>query len=151
MAIVGEKVVSGLEKTAEVFKILITEGIPGLWQLIKDKLTDLKSMVLDFQLHPRRVIVAGITWIVSLLNPASAFFKACKAIYDIVSFFIERGAQLAALAKAVITSVGAIARGAIGTAANWIETSLARAIPMDYPASSPACSGWGTSAERSGS
>jgi len=132
VAIVGEKVVSGLEKTAEVFKILITEGIPGLWQLIKDKLTDLKSMVLDgiFSFIHEKVIVAGITWIVSLLNPASAFFKACKAIYDIVSFFIERGAQLAALAKAVIASVGAIARGAIGTAANWIETSLARAIPM---------------------
>jgi hypothetical protein len=132
VAIVGEKVVSGLEKTAEVFKIVITEGIPGLWQLIKDKLTDLKSMVLDgiFSFIHEKVIVAGITWIVSLLNPASAFFKACKAIYDIVSFFVERGAQLAALAKAVIASVGAIARGAIGTAANWIETSLARAIPM---------------------
>ena len=48
-------------------------------------------MVLDaiFDFIKEKVIIAGVTWIIGLLNPASAFFKACKAIYDIVMFFVE--------------------------------------------------------------
>lgn len=132
VAIVGEPVVAGLEKAADVFKVAITEGIPGLWRFIKDKVADLKAMVLDaiFDFVKERVIVAGVTWIIGLLNPASAFFKACKAIYDIVMFFINRGAQVIELVNAVIESVGAIARGSLGAAAQWIENALAKAIPV---------------------
>jgi hypothetical protein len=130
--IVGEPVVAALEKTAEVFKVLLTEGIPGLWRFIKDQVSDLKSMVLDaiFDFVKERVIVAGVTWIIGLLNPASAFFKACKAIYDIVMFFINRGSQIMALVNAIIESMGAIAKGSLGTAAQWIENALAKAIPV---------------------
>jgi hypothetical protein len=130
--IVGEPVVAGLEKAAEVFKILLTEGVPGLWRFIKDKVLELKSMVLDaiFEFIREKVIVAGITWIIGLLNPASAFFKACKAIYDIVMFFINRGSQIMALVNAVLDSVGAIAKGNIGVAARFVEEALAKAVPV---------------------
>jgi len=77
-----------------------------------------------------KVIVAGITWLIGLLNPASAFIKACKAIYDIIMFFVERGSQILALVNAVIDSIAAIAKGSIGGAANMVETALARAIPV---------------------
>ena len=72
--------------------MLVREGPAGLWEWIKEKLADLKSMVLD-EIQGwliNNVIMAGITWVIGLLNPASAFFKACKAIYDIVMFFVER-------------------------------------------------------------
>ena len=82
-----------MEQTVDVFKTLVTEGAAGLWEWIKDKLGDLKDMVLgaikDFVIE--KVIKAGITWLISLLNPAAAFIKACKAIYDIVMFIVERG------------------------------------------------------------
>ena len=130
--IVGEPVVAALEEAAEVFKVLVTEGIPGLWRFIKDKLMDLKSMVLDaiFDFIKEKVIVAGVTWIIGLLNPASAFFKACKAIYDIVMFFINRGSQILALVNAVIDSIAAIVKGSIGVAAKFVEDALAKAIPV---------------------
>jgi len=104
--IVGEPVVSAIEKTAEVFKVVMTEGIPGIWRLIKEKVLELKSMVLDaiFDFIKEKVLIAGVTWIIGLLNPASAFFKACKAIYDIVVFFIERGSQIIDLVNAIIQS-----------------------------------------------
>jgi len=132
VAIVGEPIVQRLEQAAEVFKILMTQGIGGLWEFIKDQLTNLKSLVLDaiFDFIRDRVIIAGITWVIGLLNPASAFFKACKAIYDIVMFFINRGSQIMALVTAVIDSVAAIAKGQIGTAIAWVENALARAIPV---------------------
>jgi hypothetical protein len=130
--IVGEPVVAALEQAAEVFKIIITEGIPGLWRFIKEKLEDLKSMVMDaiFDFIKEKVLIAGVTWIIGLLNPASAFFKACKAIYDIVMFFVERGSQILALVNAIIDSIAAIARGSLDAAATWVETALAKAIPV---------------------
>jgi len=132
VAIVGEPVVAALEKAAEVFKVVLTEGIPGLWRFIKDQSANLKSMVLDaiFDYIKDKVIMAGITWIIGLLNPASAFFKACKAIYDIVMFFVNRGSQILALVNAVIDSMAAIAKGSIGVAATFVENALAKAIPV---------------------
>jgi hypothetical protein len=132
VALVGAPVVAALEQAAEVFKVLLSEGISGLWQFIKEQLANLKSLVLDaiFDFIKERVIIAGITWIISLLNPASAFIKACKAIYDIVMFFVQRGSQVIELVNAVLDSVTAIAQGALGAAVNAIENALAKAIPV---------------------
>ena len=129
---VGEPIVHALEMFAEPIIVLVREGPSGLWEWIKEKLTDLKSMLLD-EIQGwliTNVIEAGITWVISLLNPASAFLKACKAIYDIVKFFVERARQLADFVKAVTESIGAIARGSLGAAAQRVEDALARAIPV---------------------
>lgn len=132
VAIVGEPIVKGIEKTAEVFNVVFTEGIPGLWRLIQEKLQDLKSMVVDaiFDYLKEKILIAGVTWIIGLLNPASAFFKACKAIYDIIVFFIERGSQIVELINAIIDSVSAIVKGNIDVAAKMVEEALAKAIPV---------------------
>ncbi|MEH2347977.1 MAG: DUF4157 domain-containing protein [Nostoc sp.] len=128
----GEKIFTALETSFEMFVILKNEGIAGLWQFIQDKIGDLKVMVMDtiqtFVIE--NVIKAGVIWVVSLLNPASAFVKACKAIYDIIMFFIERGSQIVELVNAVTDSVSAIASGAIGGAAALIENALGTALPV---------------------
>jgi hypothetical protein len=132
VTLLGEKVVSAIETTVDFIRRVITEGPGALWEWIKDKVGDLKAMVLD-QLEDfvvTRVIMAGITWVVGLLNPASAFIKACKAIYDIIMFFVERGSQIIALVNAVIDSITAIASGAIGGAAAMVENALAKGIPV---------------------
>ncbi|TDH27276.1 DUF4157 domain-containing protein [Segetibacter sp. 3557_3] len=130
--IVGEKVVSGLEKAAEIFIILKNEGIGGLWKFIKEKVEQLKDTVIEgiksFVIE--KIVVAGITWLVSMLNPASAFIKACKMIYDVIMFFVTRGSQIMALVNAVIDSVTAIAKGSIGVAATAVENALAKALPV---------------------
>jgi hypothetical protein len=132
VAIVGERVVAGLEQAAGVFKIFMTEGVSGLWEFIKEKVSDLKSIVLDaiFSFVKEKVIIAGVTWIIGLLNPVSAFFKACKAIYDIVMFFVEHASQILALVNAIIDSVSAIVKGNITAAAARVEDALAKAIPV---------------------
>ncbi len=132
VAIVGAPTVDALEKTAKVFEIVMTKGVSGLWEFIKEKVLDLKSMVMDAILGyvKERVLIAGVTWIIGLLNPASAFFKACKAIYDIVMFFINRGSQILALVNAIIDSIAAIAKGQLDNATKWVENALAKAIPV---------------------
>ncbi len=74
--------------------------------------------------------MAGITWIISLLNPASAFVKAVKMIIDIVTFIVERGAQLAAFVNSVLDAVVAIATGGGGGVAGLVEKALAGSIPI---------------------
>jgi len=128
----GEPVVKALETGAEIFKVLITQGPAGLWSYIKDQIGDLKSMIIDgirdFVIE--KIIVAGITWIISLLNPASAFVKACKAIYDIIMFFVSRASQIMSLVNAVIDSISAIASGSIGAVASAVENALSKAVPV---------------------
>ena len=94
-------------RSAEVFKVLVTEGPAGLWKWIVDKVDNLVDTVLGGikDLVITKVITAGITWLISLLNPASAFVKACKMIYDVIMFFVERGSQIMELVNAIIDSV----------------------------------------------
>ncbi|MFC6723688.1 hypothetical protein ACFQE1_04675 [Halobium palmae] len=130
--VLGEKAVSTLETTFDVFKTLVTQGVAGLWEYIKDKLGDLKAMVMDKvqEIIATQVIEAGINWILGLLGPVGAFVKACKAIYDIVSFFIEKARQVAALVDGILDSVLAIARGNLSGAASFVENALARSVPV---------------------
>ncbi|MCS7477616.1 hypothetical protein ACFFQW_45955 [Umezawaea endophytica] len=129
---IPEPVLSKLESTFEVVKILITEGVPGLWKWVVEKLGDLKEMVLgqikEFVIE--KIVKAGITWIISLLNPAAAFIKACKAIYDIVMFFVDKAAQIKEFVDSVLDSIESIARGGVGAVAGLIEKTLAKALPM---------------------
>jgi hypothetical protein len=132
VGLLGEETVSRLEQVAEIFKILVTEGPAGLWQMLMEKLGDIKDMILE-QIRNwviEEIIKAGILWLVSLLNPASAFIKACKAIYDIVMFFIERGKQILDLVNAILDTISAIASGNIQAMADKVEGALARMIPV---------------------
>jgi hypothetical protein len=132
VGIVGEEVVTHLEKSLEFFQVLIKEGPAGLWKWIVEKLSELKATVMDKikEFIQEKVIIAGIMWLIGLLNPVAAFIKACKAIYDIVKFFIERAGQVMELVNAILDSVGAIASGALGEAAGKVEDALGKAIPV---------------------
>jgi hypothetical protein len=110
----------------------MTEGIGGVWTYIKDMLGNLAETVLETIRNwvITKVITAGVMWVLSLLNPASAFVRACKLIIDVVMFFIERGSQIISLVNAVLDSISAIASGAIGAMASAVEGALARAVPV---------------------
>ena len=130
--IIGEPIVAAMETAVEIFQIARTEGVAGLWRWIKDMLGNLKSMVMDGIIGwiKEKVIVAGIEWVIGLLNPAGALVKIAMAIVKIVDFFITRGAQIMALANAILNSLAAIVSGSIGAMAGAIENALARAIPV---------------------
>ncbi|MGW6704917.1 phage tail protein [Streptomyces sp. NPDC054956] len=132
VARIGEPAMKGLETGFEMVQVLVTEGIGGLWKWISGKLSDLKDTVIgavkDFVIE--KIVTAGITWIVSMLNPASAFVRACKAIYDVVMFFVNRASQIKSFVDSVLDSVESIANGGSGAVAGLIENSLAKAVPV---------------------
>ncbi|MGH3822373.1 MAG: phage tail protein [Pseudonocardiaceae bacterium] len=129
---IPEPVLVKIEQTVEIFKILVTEGVGGLWKWIVGKLTDLKDMVMgqirDFVIT--KIVKAGITWLISLLNPAAAFIKACKMIYDVVMFFVEKADQIKEFVDSVLDSIESIAKGGVGAVAGYIEKTLAKTLPV---------------------
>ena len=130
--VVGEQVVHVLETAAEPIIVLIREGPAGLWNWIKEQLSNLKAMVVD-QIQNwviTKVIKEGIEWLLSMLTPASAFIEACKKIYEVLQFIWTRGKQILEFVNSVVDSIAEIAAGSIGKAAAKVEQSLAKAIPV---------------------
>jgi hypothetical protein len=129
---VPDKAVTAAETALPLVAKAKKDGVSGLWDDIKERVGDLKkglvSKVIKY-LTPT-IIIAGITWVLSLLNPASAFVRAVKLIIDIVRFVVERARQIIEFVDAVLDAVIAIAKGAGGGVPALVEKALARSIPV---------------------
>jgi hypothetical protein len=120
------------EAGVKIFQIISTQGIGGLWEMLLEKLGDIKEMILekvkDFVVT--KIITAGITWLIGLLNPAAAFIKACKLIYDVVMFFVNNGSRIKKFVDTVLDSVSDIVRGNVSGVVNKIDEVLGQMVPI---------------------
>jgi hypothetical protein len=130
--VIPESAMSTLERSVGFIQVILTEGVGGLWKWVVDKLGDLRELVMsqiqDFVVT--KIVKAGITWLISLLNPAAAFVKACKVIYDVVMFFVEKASQIKEFVDSVLDSIESIAGGGVGAVAGYIERTMAKSLPM---------------------
>ena len=129
---VPEWVVVAAETTVSIILKIKNEGISGLWEEIKTQIGNLKDTLFDkiVEYLVPTVLVAGIMWVISLLNPASAFVRAVKLIIDIVRFVVDRAEQIVEFVNAVLDAVIAIAKGGTGGVPDLIEKALARSVPV---------------------
>jgi hypothetical protein len=129
---IGETAVKALETAFDIVVTLVREGPAAAWEKIKEQLSNLKEMVMGEVMNfvRDRIVQAAITKLVTSLNPAGAFIQAVIAIYNTVMFFIERLRQIAQVAMSFIDSISAIAAGAIGAAANRVETTMAGLLTL---------------------
>ena len=130
---IGEKAMGAVEKGVEIFKIISgPEGVGGLWEMLLEKLGDIKEMIFEKvkDFVQDRIITAGITWLIGLLNPAAAFIKACKLIYDVVMFFVNNASRIAKFVDTILDSVADIVRGNIGGVVNKINDVLGQMVPI---------------------
>ncbi|SCL59446.1 hypothetical protein GA0070604_4056 [Micromonospora eburnea] len=129
---VPEQAMGAVEQSVPIAQKIQAQGIGGIWEDIKAQVGDLKANLfgkISEYLIPT-VLIAGITWIISLLNPASAFIKACKMIIDFVMFIVNQGAQIIEFVNAVLDAIIAIAGGGAGGVPALIEKALARSVPV---------------------
>ncbi|MER6606311.1 hypothetical protein ABT282_10455 [Streptomyces sp. NPDC000927] len=129
---VPDQALSAVESSVPVAKKLAAEGPAGAVKEIQAEAGDLKATILQkltSYLIPT-VITAGITWIISLLNPASAFVRAVKGIIDIVSFIVNQGSQIVEFVNAVLDAVVAIANGGSAGVPKMVEAALATSVPL---------------------
>ncbi|WP_381793252.1 deaminase [Streptomyces niveus] len=129
---VPDEAMSKVESSVPVAQSLAREGPAGAVKEIQAETGDLKATILSkltTYLIPT-VLIAGITWILSLLNPASAFVRAVKGIIDIVTFIVTQGAQIADFVNAVLDAVIQIANGAQAGVPKMVEAALAASVPL---------------------
>jgi phage-related protein len=129
---IGEPAMAALESGADIIKKVVTGGPGVLWEMLLEKFTEFQEMVVgeikNFVIE--KVVKSGITFLISLLNPAAAFIKACKMIYDVVMFFVEKGSEIKEFVDTVIDAAADVARGGTGGIAEKIEGVLARLLPL---------------------
>ncbi|MGI8792406.1 MAG: hypothetical protein ACR2H3_04420 [Acidimicrobiales bacterium] len=129
---IGGPAFAHLEKGASIVSTLMTKGPLAIIDQILDKVSDFEDMVIgkikEFVIE--KIVRSGIEFILGLLNPAAAFIKACKMIYQIVMFFVERGSEIKEFVESVIDAAGDVARGGMGGVPQKIEGVLAKVLPL---------------------
>ncbi|MFJ2092641.1 hypothetical protein ACIOEW_25705 [Streptomyces sp. NPDC087901] len=129
---VPDEAMAAVETSVPVAKSIASEGPAGAVKEIQEEAGDLKATILEkltSYLIPT-VIIAGVTWILSLLNPASAFVRAVKGIIDIVTFIVNQGAQIVEFVNSVLDAVVAIANGGSAGVPKMVEAALAASVPL---------------------
>jgi hypothetical protein len=130
--LIGERAVKAIEKVVEYIAALFKGGPAALWEKVKEDLSNLKEMVIGAiqDWIVATIVQKAVAKIVSMFNPAGAIIQAIMMIASVVSFVVERAAQIMEFVESVINSIAAIAQGAIGGAASWIERSLGNMVPI---------------------
>jgi hypothetical protein len=122
----GEAIMKGLETAFDIVVALITGGPSAAWELIKEKLTNLKDMVIDgiVGFVTDAIIKKAVPKLISLFIPGAGFVSAIISIYDSIMVFVQKLAKIAAAVKAFVDSIIAISAGQIDSAASKVESGL---------------------------
>lgn len=130
--IIPEPVLVGLEKTASILVTLVKDGPAAAWEQIKTELSELKDQLISqvSEMVTTEVVKAAVMKLVSMLNPAGAIIQAIIAVYNTITFFIEKAKQIAAVVAAFIDSISAIAAGQVAAAASKVEQTLANTLTV---------------------
>lgn len=108
----------------------------GLVQALRERVTEFFGNLREQALNAirsfiqQRLVQAGIQQLLSLLSPVGAVIQAIIKTFTTVQFFIQRINQILDLVESVVNSIAAIASGSIAAAANFIERTMARTIPV---------------------
>jgi hypothetical protein len=131
--LMGDRAVAMLETG---FQLIQDIRQRGLVQTLRDRVTEFFGQLREAALGSirtfiqERLVMAGITQLLSLLNPVGAVIQAIIKTYTTIQFFIQRISQILDLVESIMDSISAIASGAIGAAANFVERTMARTIPV---------------------
>jgi hypothetical protein len=130
--LLGERTVGFLERTFAFVRLLVSEGPAAAWQKILEYAGNIRDRIFAAIRNwvITRIVRAAITRLVTMFNPVGAVIQAILGIYNTIMFFIERINQILALVESITNSISRIAAGAIGAAANFVEQSMARTIPV---------------------
>jgi hypothetical protein len=130
--IIGEKNTERLEFVAKYVQALVTGGFSGLWQQVQQDMSGLWDMVVngvkDWILQ--KVVQQAIIKIATMWNPAGAIIQLIETAWNVYQWVRENAQRIFGLVQAVVDSISNIVAGNIGGAANFIEASLAKLVPI---------------------
>lgn len=118
----------------EFIQVAVTEGLPGLWRLIQERISDLWNMVLTSAVGwiNTAIIATASRWLMSLLDVTGIMpvINSLIAFYRAIESFAQYLVQMLEIVNSVVAGIGDIARGMIDTAANYLESTMAQSVPI---------------------
>ncbi|MDR3525847.1 MAG: DUF4157 domain-containing protein [Rhizomicrobium sp.] len=128
----GEKIMKGLELAFDVVKALVTGGPAAVWELIKEKLSELKDQVVSgiISFVTDTIVKKAIPKLIGMFIPGAGFIPAIISIYDTIMVFVEKISKIIQVVTAFIDSIVAIASGDISAAANRVESILSGLLSL---------------------
>lgn len=122
----GEAIMKGLETGFDIVVKLVTGGPAAAWELIKEKLSDLKDTVVSgiIGFVTDTIIKKAIPKLISMFIPGAGFISAIISIYDTIMVFVQKIAKIIQVVTAFIDSIVTIAAGNISSAAKRVESIL---------------------------
>ncbi len=123
----GETIMKGLELAFDVVKALVQGGVAAVWELIKEKLSDLKDQVISgiVSFVVDTIVKKAIPKIIGMFIPGAGFIPAIISIYDTIMVFVQKIAKIIQVVTAFIDGIVDIAQGNIAPAAKRVESTLA--------------------------
>jgi hypothetical protein len=121
-----------LARVGGVALTLWQHGPAAAWQAISQQAGDLKAQALDFvQAQVLGVAAKAVpVFLATLAVPGGAFVQVARGIYNGVMTFVEKGKQIAQVGSALLGSLSAIAAGQLAPAAQAVETTLVKVLPV---------------------
>ncbi|MEM8957342.1 MAG: hypothetical protein AAGC86_05945, partial [Pseudomonadota bacterium] len=130
--VLGEKAVTVIEQVMGTIATFVKGGFAALWEQIKGAVGNLKSLVLEqiksFLLE--RVLLASVTWLASLFNPAGAIAKLIMMTWNLLMFLKDQLGRMVDLLKKVFGTLYEIATGVLEPAQKGVEAVLGRTLPL---------------------
>jgi hypothetical protein len=109
-------------------------GIAAIWEYIQSQISGLWDMVLEQARNwiMERIINRAIQWLLSLLDPTGIMpvINSFIAFFNAVQSAIEYMRDILAIINDYVSTLAAVARGALEAGAQKLEQGLANAIPI---------------------
>ncbi|GGR38711.1 hypothetical protein [Streptomyces netropsis] len=127
-----ESVLNTVIGAVKVLGLIKDKGVGALWEEIRETIGDLRQQAFEMikSFVVETVLKAGITWLLSLITPAGALVKAVMAVYDFLTFLVEKARALAEFVNSILDTLEDICDGVSQKVTTKIESSLARTLPI---------------------
>src|SRR5678816_4720347 len=99
----------------------VKQDMSGLWDMV---INGVKDWIIQ------KIVQPAIIKIATMWNPAGAIIQLIQTAWNVYCWIRENAQRIFGLIQAVVDSISNIVAGNIGGAANWIEASLAKLVPV---------------------
>jgi hypothetical protein len=129
-----KRMIDKLEGVWKFIRDVMERGPVAIWEYIQEKLSNLWTIVLDAAKNwiMTKIIENVVTKLLSMLDPTGimAVINSVIAIYRAIQSFIEYIREMLNILNSFVQGVAEIATGNIKVAADFLERTMARAIPI---------------------
>jgi hypothetical protein len=126
--------INTLEGIWTFIKDVQERGMAAIWDKIQEQLSNLWDTIIDAVKNwiMEQIVTRMVTRLLSMLDPTGimAVINSAIALYSAIQSFIKYLREMLEIVNSFVEGVVDIASGNITTAANYLERTLARAVPI---------------------